>query len=593
MERNDRLIKKKIYKYMLTGVMSTIALQLGNVVDAMIVGNLLGSMGNAAVSTSMPFTYILQAATILLASGGAVISAVLLGKRDANSAGKIMGFCLFAGTAYPLIFTAASPFAVPLYVRFTGAQGELAEMVGDFSFVYALGMPVISLVLMISFFMNADSHPSYSAGLNITSNAVNLILDFVLVRFTPLGIKGAALSTALGYLAAGLIFIPLYLRSRNRMLKPALKGLKEMKPLIAAALKRGLPNLMFLLMTVIAMSIMNRAILGKLGADFYSAYAVVNNTQNIAQMFLNGISSVIASVAGVLYGEKDYFGMRVVLKRVLITALAAGAVVMALFLAFPRNIAFMYGFNNYKILGELENGLRIFSLSFGFFILNAVSQNYYRTIGQTFLATSSTAMELLIIKVPLMLLGMSVFGYQGLFKAIIVSELASFLLLNLIRIIMQKLGKVPQKGFMAIPQTNPALICDLSVTGSDEQAVHVSESIIKSCTDCGMSESKANTMGLAAEEIVSNIGRYGYKEHENKDIDICLSKSENSYYMRIRDDGVAFDPVAYEPKEHEPELIGGLELLKKMAVKISYMRVISLNNTIIEIAKTEGEQKNE
>ena len=58
MERNDDLIKKKIYKYMITGVMTTIALQLGNVVDAMIVGNLLGSIGNAAVSASTPYTYL-------------------------------------------------------------------------------------------------------------------------------------------------------------------------------------------------------------------------------------------------------------------------------------------------------------------------------------------------------------------------------------------------------------------------------------------------------------------------------------------------------------------------------------------------------
>ena len=49
MERNDNLIKKKIYKYMVTGVMTTIALQLGNVVDAMIVGNLIGSLGNGAI----------------------------------------------------------------------------------------------------------------------------------------------------------------------------------------------------------------------------------------------------------------------------------------------------------------------------------------------------------------------------------------------------------------------------------------------------------------------------------------------------------------------------------------------------------------
>ena len=185
MERNDRLIQKKIHKYMLTGVMTTIALQLGNVVDAMIVGNLLGSMGNAAVSASIPYIYMLQAATILLASGGSVMAAVLLGKRDAESAGKIMGFCLLAGIAYPLVFTFASPVLVPRYVQFTGAQGVLGEMTGDYSFIYSLGMPVISVALILSYFMNVDNHPSFSAGINILANVVNLVLDFIL-RFNNL-----------------------------------------------------------------------------------------------------------------------------------------------------------------------------------------------------------------------------------------------------------------------------------------------------------------------------------------------------------------------------------------------------------------------
>ena len=35
MNRNNNLIKKKIYRYMLTGIMTTVALQLGNIVDAM------------------------------------------------------------------------------------------------------------------------------------------------------------------------------------------------------------------------------------------------------------------------------------------------------------------------------------------------------------------------------------------------------------------------------------------------------------------------------------------------------------------------------------------------------------------------------
>ena len=54
MERNANLINKKIHQYILPGVLMTVAMQLGNVVDGMIVGNLLGSSAMAASEMSMP-----------------------------------------------------------------------------------------------------------------------------------------------------------------------------------------------------------------------------------------------------------------------------------------------------------------------------------------------------------------------------------------------------------------------------------------------------------------------------------------------------------------------------------------------------------
>ena len=182
MKRNDNLIRKKIYKYMLTGVMTTVALQLGNVVDAMIVGNLIGSIGNSAVTAAAPFVYILQAAAILFGTGGAVTIAVLLGKREVQSAGKVMGFCIILCIAYPLIFTAATPLSVSAYISLTGAAGQLADMIRSITTVYSLGMPAVSLVLGMAYLITVDNHPGLAARMNIVANVVNLVLDYILLN---------------------------------------------------------------------------------------------------------------------------------------------------------------------------------------------------------------------------------------------------------------------------------------------------------------------------------------------------------------------------------------------------------------------------
>ena len=585
MERNDRLIRKKIYKYMLTGVMTTIALQLGNVVDAIIVGNLIGSVGNAAVSTSLPYIYTLQAAAILMGSGGALSIAVLLGKRDIPTAGKVMGACIYICIIYPLLFTLASPVLVPAYLRFTGVQGEIRMLLTDYIWIYSIGMPIISIVIALAYYISVDNHPALSSQINIVANVVNLALDYLLVRYTPLGMKGAALSTVLGYLISGSILIPRYVKSKNRMVTPCFKvdEIIKIKEELIQVLKNGLPNLWYLILTVLSIGVINKEIIYSLGADYYTAYAVANNTQHIVQMFLNGITSVIASVAGVLYGEKDYFRIRVVLSHTIKTAVFVGVIIMTIFIFAPQCLSALYGFDNYQILPELLVALRIFALSFFFLILNAISQNYYRTIGQTLLSTLSSTLQLLILRVPLIVIGVRLMGFRGIFIAIVISEILSFAILNIIRIILQIKGRVPKKGYMALPENDNNRICDISVIGNDDSAVRVSEKIIEYCKNEGLSLSKSNMLGVAVEELISNIGRYGYSKTTEKNIDICLFKGEGKMFMRIRDDGIPFNPTVYSVEEIKDKEIGGLMLLKKLAIKITYMRVLDLNNTVFEI----------
>ena len=586
MERNDYLIRKKIIKYMLTGVMTTVALQLGNVVDAMIVGNLIGSLGNGAITAGTPYVYFLQAAAILFGTGGAVTMAILLGKRDLENAGRVMSLSILMSVLYPLIFICLSPLTVPLFVNMCGATGQLRDMIKDMVIVYTVGMPVLSFGITMAYMMNIDNHPTLSAVMHITANVVNLISDFILIKFTPLGMKGAAMSTIIGYLVACLIFVPIYFKSSNRMVKfnfiNAFRGNKH----ILITCKNGLPNLINLIMTVVSISVINSAVLHRLGDDYFSAYSVANNTQLIVQMFLNGVTSVIASVAGVLYGEKDYYGMRHTMKRVLTVVCGVCAALMLLFLLVPNALASLYGFDNDAVRPELLLALRIFSFSFLFYALNAMSQNYYRTIGQTALSTLSISLQMLVIKVPMMLLGLKLFGFIGLFVTLILSEIISFLILNAVRFILQKTGKVPLKGFMAIPEKNSGNICDFTIKGKEGTALDVTAKIIEYCKNENLPSEAALQLGVAVEELILNIEKYGYKDASRKYIDVCLSKDGDRYYLRLRDDGIPFDPTSYESKEeHDEDEITGLELIRKLALKITYMRVLNLNNTVIEIDK--------
>ncbi|MGM9550583.1 MAG: hypothetical protein ACI3V5_12180 [Faecousia sp.] len=60
MTRNDTLIRRKFYQYLMPGILMVVAMQLGNVADGMFVGHALSYNAVSAISLSIPALYAMQ-----------------------------------------------------------------------------------------------------------------------------------------------------------------------------------------------------------------------------------------------------------------------------------------------------------------------------------------------------------------------------------------------------------------------------------------------------------------------------------------------------------------------------------------------------
>ena len=197
MERNAYLIQKKIRQYILPGVLMTVAMQLGNVVDGMIVGNLLGSEAMAAIELSMPMLLTLQIPALMLAMGGAAEAAVLLGKRSLPEAGGVFSASLAAGAAVSLLFALLAPFLPGTLALALAGNEQMAALVEPYMAVNFGGIPILTIAIIFCYFMNADNHPQLGSALFIIANAVNLMLDIVFIKVFRMGMAGSALSTVI------------------------------------------------------------------------------------------------------------------------------------------------------------------------------------------------------------------------------------------------------------------------------------------------------------------------------------------------------------------------------------------------------------
>ena len=129
---------------------------------------------------------------------------------------------------------------------------------------------------------------------------------------------------------------------------------------------------------------------------------------------------------------------------------------------------------------------------------------------------------------------------------------------------------------------------DVTVSNDKENASILSQEIESYALKHNASFRDASMIALGAEEMVANIIVNGYKKTSHNYIDVNLKLLEDTMILRIRDDGVPFDPTKYEYDNNENYSTDGIDLIKKVTDKISYMRILNLNNTVFEI-KFKGE----
>ena len=95
----------------------------------------------------------------------------------------------------------------PIVNTLCRSQEELRAMAEDYILILILSLPLLSTVTVIFMFLPSAGMPIFGAVLILIANVTNLCLDVVFIKYAEMGITGAALATACGYVAGLLVFL--------------------------------------------------------------------------------------------------------------------------------------------------------------------------------------------------------------------------------------------------------------------------------------------------------------------------------------------------------------------------------------------------
>lgn len=581
-ERNAKLINKKFYQYLIPSIITIFALQFSSLLDGIIVGNMIGVEALTASGLVLPIIYFIQTPGVALGVGGSIVVGNLLGKRDLKTANKAFSACLIYNFIVSLIFALLGPIlALPLAKMFS-SDPNLIELGRQYLLMYFVTDPIITFTLMIASFMAIDNNPRLSAILYIVSNVVKVGSMFLFINVFGWGLYGAALSTGFGCLISCVCLI-FYAKSNKRLLKPTLK-LKKSFVDFKDSVKASSATALSMILLAIQMSIVN-VFLGQLVTDSNDLliYGLLANMVFIFDLFAGGVQGVIPTICTILYGEKDYYSLKSVVKKIYLINLGFTILITALIMIAPNVYATVYNYQETDpaLVERAYYIIRIYLLSFIPYELNKFSTNYYPSIEKNMPSYVTVILREAVVVLPLTIVLLHTNGLFGYALAQVINEAAVVFITYIFTIIY---GKKRHKGYgIFLFEKEKFASYDVSFDNNIDNAAIISEELTDFALKNKASNRNAQIIGLASEEIVSNIIYYGYKNKKQNFIDVNLKISEGKMILRIRDDGLPFDPSKYGFDEDDNYSTNGIKMIEKLTDKMTYMRVLNMNNTTFEM----------
>lgn len=582
LSKSSALVIRKFREFFWPTVLATMAMQLGTILDSIIVGNLIGADAMAGVGVCMPLTQILGSISFLLTVGAGSMIAVAAGARQQDEANRIFSAVLILNGLYALVFLLILVPNVPETAAFLAGQGNIAELACQYMDIMIWRIPFSVFCVAGSILIRSDGMAKLASQSVLLSQIVNVGLDLLLIGIGDMGMAGAAIATVSGD-AAGMAWLFLrYFQSKERRLSfvgiPS--GLDSFLELTRRLLSAGFPVAAGMGLISLKVWCIYRILGMAGGSDAMTIYTVCMSCLSLLSLVMGGCQGAMVPVLGVLFGEKDFMGVRMLVRYVMKFSMSLAGSLVLLLVLFPQEVLALFNIP----VALYESGalaIRLFSVSLVGVTLTFLMMYYYMTVGHKTAANLLSWVEGIIVVVPAAWLLVKWIGLSGVWVAFILAELAGFLTLLVYIVRMKAKDSKAYPDFFLIPESTGQLLYDVSVKATKEKAVALSQGAVEALKKSGLTEDIAMKAGIALEEMAINLA--SRELQAERDMDIRISKNESGIVIALRDNGSPFNPMEYSTQEEIRYLTDGILLLKALAKDIKYSRVLALNQTIIEI----------
>ena len=419
----------KIGKLLFTLAIPTIIGQvvnlLYNIIDRIFIGKMPnGDLAMAGVGVAMPIILLVAAFAMLLAAGGAPLTAIEMGKQDNDKAEEIMGNSLVMLIGVGLILTIVFLiFKEPILWAFGASEVTIGYGL-DYLSIYLIGTVFVQIALGMNLYINTQGFTKIGMITVMLGAVINIVLDPILIFSLNMGVKGAALATIISQ-GISAIFILKFLFSKKSILKIRKKYLKINKKLALSMLALGIaPFIMQSTESLVLVSLNNQ--LARYGGDLaIGAMTIMSSIMQLITMPLMGITQGAQPIMSYNFGAKQMDRVKSTFKLLFAACLSYSFVVVVSIMILPE--FFVSVFNNKPELVEITSwAMRIYFVGMSLFGAQIACQQTFLALGQAKISLIIAMLRKIVLLVPLIFI-LPMFMKDGLTAVLLAEPVADII----------------------------------------------------------------------------------------------------------------------------------------------------------------------
>ncbi len=581
--KNDYIVKKTYLSFVIVSILSTLTATVGMLIDNIIVGRTLGSEALGAMGIVGPVTLIFSAIGNICSTGGSTRAAQALGRGERDKVCQIFTISiLFVFVAGGIITVAGLLFA-PQIAGILGAEGALLEPSGQYLYGYFLGaIPTILLSVMMNF-IRIDGSPKLPLICIGVMTIANITLDILMIYVFKLGMFGMALATTISYCLAVVAACSHFFKkdSTLKFVKPP-NPFKEFLQTFAT----GFPTAISRISDTVKVMLLNNMLVAFVSVTAVTALNVRTQANNLLGGVVLGIGQAAIPTVGMFFGEEDKTAIKDTLKTTLRIGLILSCVLAIILLLLPSLFSGLLGVADAGIMKMSNTAICFFAVGLPISLINMVLMNFYQSTKRVGLATMICVLQSLVYTVTFAFILIRPFGANGVWMSFLLGEI--FTLLTTFVCIFVKNKKVSMSIASIVMLDDdfggsPSDRLEISIGNSMDEVMAISGGIYKFAQNRDIDKKTLNVLSLCIEEMAGYVVQHAFKEGDKRWLDLTVLDKPDSIIVRIRDNGAAFDPLAYlsnGAKDHY-----GIKMIHALAESFEYRRNMGLNNLIIDLKK--------